>query len=417
MGLEQGRRLLLVGAYERDNFGDILFAILTRGRLRARGHFPVLSSPVHSDMRHIFGDFVHAYDGLLQSFTWDALWVAGGEIGGAGVLEAAGMALEPSTSRIYKGATVPGAIDRLREQLGAPDNEQLAYLPDLSCYYPNESAGLVVNSVGGFRDNGRASYLKARGGPSVISCRDQLSYEATGALVPSSNRLAPDIVHSMPDDYSFEPAEERYLLFQVSEAIAKDCDFEALGDALAQMAVEHDWELYLFPAGEAPGHDSREVYREVQKAVEVHNRSVKVERISERDPVALAGWIAGAQAWIGSSLHGRIISAAYGVPRVSLDKPKVNEYSQEWDAQMPHSVGLGEIDQALRQALALKPEDNRGDELRKLARDNFNELAEIMETWPLRTAGPIPTEAELAYETLNQLRRRAESDFRRSSSF
>ena len=40
--------------------------------------------------------------------------------------------------------------------------------------------------------------------------------------------------------------------------------------------------------------------------------------------MVLARLIANAYAWIGSSLHGRIISAAYGVPRVSLDKPKVN---------------------------------------------------------------------------------------------
>ena len=129
MKLTRGRRILLVGAYERDNFGDILFGLLTRDRLRARGHTVILSSMVFSDTRRIFGEFVHAYDTLLQAYSWDAVWVVGGEVGSATVEEATRLTLQLPTSRLY--ATDVRSTDSvsLRAQLGAPSGELLAYIP------------------------------------------------------------------------------------------------------------------------------------------------------------------------------------------------------------------------------------------------------------------------------------------------
>jgi hypothetical protein len=413
MEVTRGRRILLVGAYERDNFGDILFGLLTRDRLRARGHTVVLSSMVFSDMRGIFGEFVHAYDTLLQAYSWDAVWVVGGEVGSARVDEAARLTLQLPTSRLYAADVRSTDSVSLRAQLGAPSGDLLAYIPDLDSYPRNQKTVLIANSVGGFRNNGRANYLASHASFASISCRDEVSYEAVRELQFSNRRLAPDLVHSMPDDFSFKTTREKYLLFQVSEAIALNHDLSVVGRTLAQLAQEHDCSLLLFPAGEAPGHDSRVVYQELRDSVEAHNAAIRVERISERHPVVLSGLIANAYAWIGSSLHGRVISAAYGVPRVSLDKPKVNDYASEWDPEMPHSVDLANIEQALRQAVWLRGGDTRGEELRRLARDNFDDLVADLESLPSRVSCSTPTEADLAYETLRLLRQRAESDFRK----
>ena len=53
---------------------------------------------------------------------------------------------------------------------------------------------------------------------------------------------------------------------------------------------------------------------------------------------------------IGTSLHVRIVAAAFGVPRVSLPKPKPTRYARQWDPDMPFDVALTDLDAAVESA-------------------------------------------------------------------
>ena len=55
---------------------------------------------------------------------------------------------------------------------------------------------------------------------------------------------------------------------------------------------------------------------------------------------------------IATSLHARIVAAAYGVPRVSLAKPKPTRYARLWDPDMPFDVALEGLDAAVEAACA-----------------------------------------------------------------
>jgi hypothetical protein len=52
-------RVLLVGAYERDNFGDLLFLLVTERYLE--GADVVAAAPFSADMRHLLGREIPAY--------------------------------------------------------------------------------------------------------------------------------------------------------------------------------------------------------------------------------------------------------------------------------------------------------------------------------------------------------------------
>jgi hypothetical protein len=62
-----------------------------------------------------------------------------------------------------------------------------------------------------------------------------------------------------------------------------------------------------------------------------------------------------------SSLHGRIVALAYGLPRVSLMSPqqgarpgKVAAFAETWEPDaVPRSVAVGEVESALMQALVV----------------------------------------------------------------
>ena len=100
-------------------------------------------------------------------------------------------------------------------------------------------------------------------------------------------------------------------------------------------------------AGTAPGHDAVDDYELVMRAA----RGVDIEILDERRPLELADHIRRARVVIGTSLHARIVAAAYGVPRVSLAKPKPTRYAKHWDPDMPFDVTLEGLDAAIAAAI------------------------------------------------------------------
>ena len=94
--------------------------------------------------------------------------------------------------------------------------------------------------------------------------------------------------------------------------------------------------------------------------------------------MALVDHIRRARVVIGTSLHVRIVAAAYGVPRVSLAKPKPTRYARLWDPGMPFGVALGELDAAVEAALerAARPEAaEHAQRLALAAHENLEQLA------------------------------------------
>ena len=71
--------------------------------------------------------------------------------------------------------------------------------------------------------------------------------------------------------------------------------------------------------------------------------------------------IAASRGVVGSSLHGRIVALAYGLPRVSLIPPqqggrpdKRSAFAETWEPEaVPRSVAASQIERAVMQALAV----------------------------------------------------------------
>jgi len=67
--------VLAVGAFERDNLGDILFYFLIR-KLFEKHHVRPAGA-IYGDMRSYFGEVVLPYNHLLTIHTWDVVVVVG----------------------------------------------------------------------------------------------------------------------------------------------------------------------------------------------------------------------------------------------------------------------------------------------------------------------------------------------------
>lgn len=91
--------MLLVGAHERDNFGDLLFYELTREYFDA--HTVVGGSVIAADMTGLIGTQVLPHNDLLATRRFDRVWVVGGELGGLDTRGALAMSLDDTDGEVF----------------------------------------------------------------------------------------------------------------------------------------------------------------------------------------------------------------------------------------------------------------------------------------------------------------------------
>ena len=353
-------RVLLVGAYERDNFGDLLFLLLTERYLE--GAEVVAAAPFKADMRPLLDRRIPAYGPLLRRERVDVVWTVGGQVGRIDAVRAYRLSASPSAWRRFARRSPARQAASLRRVTGLP---ALAapYIP-LANGVPEGAAGAsVLNSVGiagvrGLEPARRAPIVEALRRATAIAVRDAGSSRFLTDL-GIEHRLVPDAVHALglrfPGERDTAPEE---AIVQISRSRLQLFGHARVGEVLARSPQLAGRPIRLMLAGTATGHDDARDYERVMRAARLQARGLDIAILAERRPLDLAARIRRARVVVGTSLHARIVAAAYGVPRVSLDKPKPTRYARHWDADMPFDVAIEDLDAAVEAALdrARRPE-------------------------------------------------------------
>ncbi|HEX5620662.1 MAG TPA: polysaccharide pyruvyl transferase family protein, partial [Solirubrobacteraceae bacterium] len=343
-------RVLLVGAYERDNFGDLLFLLVTERYLD--GAEVVAAAPFSADMRTLLDRDIPAYGPLLRDEAFDAIWTVGGQVGRVDLRRAYKMSATPDEWAAFEAAPQSQQRELLLQATGG-EAPLSPYIPLPAAHPRNAGAVTVLNSVGisGVRSvppRRREAVVGALRGATSIAVRD----DSSSALLTElgiEHRLLPDAVHAIS---RVHPAERDdgadTAIVQISSARLRMLGHARVGRALALSSELRGRPIRLLLAGTATGHDSVEDYERVARAA----RGADIAIVPDRRPLALVEHLRRARVVIGTSLHVRIVAAAYGVPRVSLSKPKPTRYARLWDPDMPFDVGLAELDDAVGAAVA-----------------------------------------------------------------
>jgi polysaccharide pyruvyl transferase WcaK-like protein len=354
-------RVLLVGAYERDNFGDLLFLLVTEQYLRDAE--VVAAAPFAADMTELLGRQVPAYAPLLRRERFDVIWTVGGEVGAIGTETAYRLSATDDQHAAYQAAATPAERRRLLRSATGGMRLLAPYLPDPVAYPLNAGAVSVLNSAGlsritqiGERRRARLeTYLR---GVTHVSVRDQESSDYLSRL-GVAHEVAPDMVHaiSVLRPVRFEQREDVAIL-QASKAVVRQLGHAEIGAALARSENLRGLRIRLLVAGTARGHDSVADYERIVRAARRVEPGLDIAVLDERRPHELADTIARATVVVSSSLHVRIIACAYGVPRLSLPKPKPTRYARRWDPDMPYDVTPDQLDEAVGTAMlqAQRPE-------------------------------------------------------------
>ena len=138
-------RVLTVGAYERDNFGDLLFLLVTERYLPDFEIVPV--APFAADMTALMDREVIAYGDYLADQDADVIWCVGGQTGATTRESAFGMSKSAEELAAYRAAP-PKARRALLDVAygGAPILSP--YIPNPGAFERNAGAVNVLNSVG-----------------------------------------------------------------------------------------------------------------------------------------------------------------------------------------------------------------------------------------------------------------------------
>lgn len=375
-------RILCVGAYERDNFGDLLFQIITAQYLQDAD--VVFAAPFEVDMTDLIGLHVPAYGPLLENEDWDAVWTVGGEVGGTTIDYAYRTAHGDEAFRAFSEMSPDEKRALLATENGTVPMEA-PYLPRISSYERNMLSATVLNSVGiagvqsmnSIRKSGMIGQLHEA---TSITVRDKYAsafLEQEGI----AHSLEPDLVHAISVTRPREDEDRGdYVLLQVSIAHLQKYGVAEFARAVIDSDVLREHPVRLFTAGTAPGHDSFELYEQIVELVHAVDPERRITISRTIDAWERVDEIARAKLWIGSSLHGRIISCAYGVPRVSFSKRKVDDYIRTWDADMPWGVDHLRMGSAAEHALTMV-DDGRGAEYGIRAHENIQRVVEHVRQW------------------------------------
>lgn len=353
---------LLVGAYERDNFGDILF--LTRTRAYLGGDVGIATAPFSGDTSNVGGETIFPYTEFLEC-DQQFLWTVGGEVGGTS-LEYAG---EMSSSRL------PGNVPTYASP----------YLIRPSRYKALNRARTIVNSVGltgasrlvGKRKTETWSALREA---NFVSVRDRKSL-AFLSQIGIDAEYAPDLVQTraLTHDYEFDKG-DAIALIQLKEKFIREIGVEELASIILTTEALRSFHIRFFSAGEATGHDSTVLLEAVSEAL---NRRANSQRSDVSNAVTVedkVDEISAASLWVGTSLHGYILSTAFAIPRVALLLAKVEEYASSWKIPYPTNVPVKELNSAVEYALSLAnsaSDVRKAEQLGKIADLNMVRAVEV----------------------------------------
>lgn len=392
--------VILFGAFDRHNLGDLLLAHVAAALLRDRDlRFAGLAD---RDLRRLGGHRVQALARVVAGLGGRPaeLLHVGGEILGCDAWQAAVMlSQDDEARRIVARLHSRPRTERFRwarEVLGTP---ALAPYSVARGAFPN-LVGVAYAGVGGvdldaIERDVRDEVLANLAGADAVSVRDRRT-RAHLAAAGIAAQLAPDAAVMVAELFGDrirrragrgevarlrEAFPRGYLAVQFSADFGDDATLSEIAAQLGRATAAARCGVALFRAGAAPWHDDVDVLGRV--AARMRAPSARVfESLDIWDVCAL---LASARAYCGSSLHGRIVAMAFGLPRVGLRHPrcaagagKQAAFADAWEAAgVPATVGVDGIADGIALALATDPQRllRAARELPERAREAFGAIA------------------------------------------
>lgn len=397
------RKVALLGAYDRFNYGDLLFPIVAKNEMAL--HSPQTQTAVHalidSDLSRYgalstrslkslyLPDALHEGDVVIYSgggtvgVDWN--YMHSNLLGHTGNLalyylkRIAGEAVANSLSRRYFGARSPFPWVAAPEDF--PVRVKVAY-----------------NAVGGSEFSHLAPETQARtlerlSKASFLSVRDAETRRLFAPVEDSvAVALAPDSAVLMSEQFSVAWLQKQaggglntllddgpFVCFQSNIDYARR-NADRIVTVLESIYEQHGLRALLLPIGRYAGLDDPAALRQIRPRLRTPSHIIS----DDASIWEIMLVIARARLFLGTSLHGHITSQSFAVPHLGLsDVPcKLDYYLNTWDIpEQARCVRLDEVSVQMEKVLAVcdAVRQKKRTELMDASLANFGKLARASE--------------------------------------
>ncbi|MBL8350456.1 MAG: polysaccharide pyruvyl transferase family protein [Burkholderiaceae bacterium] len=365
---------VLFGAFDRHNFGDLVFPHVAAALLPGREL--VFAGLAERDLRRYGGHRVRALhrlagDGRLRGAQ---LVHAGGEILTCSARQAAAMllpgdAVTPTLSYLDRH---PDEEPRwLRAMLGTsaamPYVASRAELPGIERVVFGAVGGVAL---GALPPPWREAVLARLAAADAVAVRDaatlaQLQAAGIAAALMPDPAVMVDVLfgvairaraHRAPVGSLLAALPRGYIAVQLAADFGDDATLALIAAQLDDAVEATGLGVVLFRAGAAPWHDELGLLQRIAGRM----RSAAVRVFDGLDLWDICALLAHCRVHAGSSLHGHIVASAFGVPAVGLQRPddgggagKLAAYAATWESAGPPLLRpVAQLAEGLRAALA-----------------------------------------------------------------
>ena len=364
--------IFIIGAFDRFNYGDLLFPLVIEAQLATYGHsfdtrcFGI----VKSDLSMLGGkptdDITAFYRACRESTGHTSVIVAGGEAV-AVTWNSLLLALSRSFKRTHR---FHHYLNRVID-LNAVARRRLRGETELPFVFTaSDFAGIdrvIFNSLGGSeidpavfdRFGGLRDRLRE---VDYFAVRDEATRQHLANQGVQTN-LYPDSAVLMSNFYPPALLAERvapaiakyvdrnrngYIFFQIKNNHARSNE-QRIARQLDAIAAKTGLHLCLCPIGKALNHDDHLALQRITPLLK--QPSTLFDEVTIWDIMYL---IANAAVYAGTSLHGAITAMSYAVPYVGIAVPKLQSYLKTWGVDgINDTVPLDKIFEGIERALAV----------------------------------------------------------------
>lgn len=369
-----GMPTIVFGAFDRHNFGDLLFPHVVAAMLEDRNL--IFAGLSERDLRPFGGHHVQALTSLASHWNDRPVNIihAGGELLACEAWQAAVMLLPPSEAQAiirYFASHPQEGTTWAQKMLGL--SSHTPYMVARMMF--GAGSRILYNAVGGVelaaRDPERLAEVVLRlREADATGVRDRLT-QAVLSDAGIRTQLMPDCAVMVAELFGdrirshastgevesvMRSHPHGYIAVQFSAGFGDDRTLDIVAAQLDRVTAKTGGGVVFFRAGAAPWHDDLSVYE--RTALRMRNGTAHV--FSSLDIWDICALIAGSKAYLGSSLHGRIIAMAYALPRLNLRDPsqasgptKCSAFADTWEAPSTVAqVGVQDLAHGLIAAMA-----------------------------------------------------------------
>lgn len=379
-------KILIIGAFDRYNYGDLLFPLIIEKQLETyhRDFQYEFYGLVESDLSREGGkptlDLKAFYEACNKPDQKVHVMVAGGEALGV-TWNSLLASLNKHFQKIHKHhvrITKIINLNRIAKKL-LKGKTTLPFVFDKNDFSSVKS--VLFNSLGGSGIKPalfeRFGFMKAKlQKADYLAVRDTITLEnlrqngVEAQLFPDSAILMSEFYPLQTLEKSITPEVKsyveknrgNYVFFQINKKTTMGKE-EGIALELDRIYGKGEVEICLCPIGKALNHDDHIALQTVKTRMKSPSTYFDADNIWD-----IMYLIANSKAYIGTSLHGAITSMSYNVPHVGLVVEKLDAYLSTWGVKgNQQAVGFNQIFDHYKQVIAIEDEKYKESKDRQMA--------------------------------------------------